>query len=374
MDYDSGLEAASIMASSVAPTDVFAGSPYNLDDKTSLSSLSNELDMSSSHRQRNGSATTATMTTTIRVEVDTPFLEKDHAHIYARKPPARDRKPQLLNWDSIPAWHQDNDFILRGYRPISYSWQECVRSWTYMHNESLNIYTHLVPALLFVGAQSSLQTYLSASYPLASTLDRCIFAFFFATAAVCLGLSAAFHTLLNHSQPVSALMLRLDFVGILVLILGKFVSGIYVGFLCEPALKRAYWLMIVTLGSASITVLLSPKYQGSRYRTFRLCTFVATAMSGFIPIMHGVARFGWAQSWIQSGMKYYLLEGLILAVGAIFYSLKAPECYKPGRFDMVGASHQIFHVLVVVAALVHFWGILDAFDYGYHHRFCRVAL
>lgn len=31
-----------------------------------------------------------------------------------------------------------------------------------------------------------------------------------------------------------------------------------------------------------------------------------------------------------------------------------PERWYPGRFDYFGASHQIFHVCVVLAALAHF--------------------
>ena len=39
-----------------------------------------------------------------------------------------------------------------------------------------------------------------------------------------------------------------------------------------------------------------------------------------------------------------------------------PESLKPGRFDFFGCSHQIFHILVVLATAVHLVGILSAFD------------
>jgi adiponectin receptor len=50
--------------------------------------------------------------------------------------------------------------------------------------------------------------------------------------------------------------------------------------------------------------------------------------------------------------------------------MRIPEAIKPGRFDIFGSSHQIFHVFVVLAAVAHFIGILTAFDYNYHHRTC----
>jgi predicted membrane channel-forming protein YqfA (hemolysin III family) len=42
--------------------------------------------------------------------------------------------------------------------------------------------------------------------------------------------------------------------------------------------------------------------------------------------------------------------------------------FKPGRFDTVGCSHQIFHILVVLATAVQLLGILSAFDDNYHHQ------
>lgn len=39
---------------------------------------------------------------------------------------------------------------------------------------------------------------------------------------------------------------------------------------------------------------------------------------------------------------------------------KFPEAWFPYRFDFLGASHQIFHVLVLVAGLLHYRGLASA--------------
>jgi adiponectin receptor len=52
--------------------------------------------------------------------------------------------------------------------------------------------------------------------------------------------------------------------------------------------------------------------------------------------------------------------------------MRIPERYRPGKFDLVGQSHQIFHVLVVVATGLHLVGLLTAYDYEYHHPRCGV--
>lgn len=46
--------------------------------------------------------------------------------------------------------------------------------------------------------------------------------------------------------------------------------------------------------------------------------------------------------------------------GAILYSEAMPESRSPGRYDTFGASHQIFHVFILIAAALHFVGISRA--------------
>jgi len=44
---------------------------------------------------------------------------------------------------------------------------------------------------------------------------------------------------------------------------------------------------------------------------------------------------------------------------------RIPERFAPGRFDVFGSSHQIFHVLVLAAAVTHLVGLTKAF--GFRH-------
>ena len=42
-------------------------------------------------------------------------------------------------------------------------------------------------------------------------------------------------------------------------------------------------------------------------------------------------------------------------IGAAIYACRVPERWKPGAFDMVAHSHQLFHLSVIAAALVSPW-------------------
>ncbi|UKZ53531.1 hypothetical protein TrVGV298_007323 [Trichoderma virens] len=219
--------------------------------------------------------------------------------------------------------------------------------------------------------------------------DFFIFSFFLLTAIGCLGLSTTYHTLMNHSSEVEQLWLRLDLVGIVLLTLGDFVSGIYMVFWCEPLERKIYWSMIGILGSLTIFIMLNPYFQGQKFRAFRALAFVGTGLSGFAPLIHGIKMFGFSQMMKQSGMPYYLIEGGFLLLGALVYVVslhnshmmeidsktlilqtKFPESRFPGKFDIYGSSHQLFHILVVFATVTQLIGILDAFDYNYVHRTC----
>ncbi|KAI0194300.1 mPR-like GPCR protein [Xylaria flabelliformis] len=280
-------------------------------------------------------------------------------------------KSGLISYEELPAWHQDNPFIRHGYRPISRSTIACLRSLAFLHNETLNIYTHLIPAAaaLFVGVAWVL-SYLRQRYVDVGVSDYAILAFLLSAAAACLGISSAYHTLMSHSRDVEARWLRLDFVGIIILIVGSFVSGIHVEFWCEWTERKIYWAMSVSLGIVSIVIMVAPYFQGPKWRTFRLVVLVATGLSGLAPIIHGIHMFGFAQMVKQSGLPYYLAEGGLFLIGAVTYASRFPECIKPGTFDIFGSSHQIFHILVVAATLVHLIGVLSALDYNYHNRQC----
>ncbi|OKL61125.1 hypothetical protein UA08_03091 [Talaromyces atroroseus] len=281
-----------------------------------------------------------------------------------------DNRLGLLSYHEIPEWYQDNEFILHGYRSVSNSTTACFSSWLYLHNETVNIYSHLVPGIAFLVGEGVIHQCLQAYYPKSTLNEHAVFGFFLAAAVICLGLSTSYHTMMNHSAYVSDLWLRLDFVGIIVLTLGDFVSGISMVFYCEPTLRNVYWAMIITLSLITVYILANPRFQGPRWRTFRVCIFVGTGLSGFAPLIHGIIIFGFSLMMKQSGMPYYLGEGLLLILGALFYTMRAPEAWKPGKFDIFGCSHQIFHLLVVLATALHLVGIMSAFHYNYHHRTC----
>lgn len=151
---------------------------------------------------------------------------------------------RLLDYHSVPLWYREHDYIRTGYRPVTASVQQCLISLGYPHNETANIYTHLVPAAGALLGNGILAIYFVSHFPNASISDQAIFHAYLTTSLVCFGISSTYHTMLCHSPYYNDLWCRLDYVAIVFQILGSFVSGIYVGFYCEPLLQRVYWTMV----------------------------------------------------------------------------------------------------------------------------------
>lgn len=149
--------------------------------------------------------------------------------------------PFLLRWNELPSWLKDNHYIRAHYRPASNSYFRSFQSLFYLHNESVNIHSHLLGAFLFLFISFTVYAFEVHSV---SAADIAAFGCFFLGAVLCLGMSATYHTVSNHSPPVAQLGNQLDYVGIIALITGSFVPSVYYGFYCDPILQKIYWGMV----------------------------------------------------------------------------------------------------------------------------------
>ncbi|KAH6635625.1 hemolysin-III related-domain-containing protein [Chaetomium sp. MPI-SDFR-AT-0129] len=312
----------------------------------------------------------------------------------------------LLHWDDLPPWRRDNPSILQGYRPTSQSWRGSLRSLGYLHNESVNIWTHLLGAvfvsllvgsLLLVGVVVGERGFgdgfgfrLGSGLGLgdlgvkveeavwglvevgkgyvstASGADVVVLGCFFGGAFCCLGMSATYHMLCNHSEAVARVGNKLDYTGIVFLIVGSYVPSLWYGFYCRAALLTGYIGAIVLLGSGCLVVSWFEHFRTPAWRPYRALMFVGLGMSGVVPILHALEFYGFSELDNRMGLSWILLEGCLYTFGAFLYAARFPERKFPGAFDIWGSSHQIFHVCVLLAAACHFGAMAQAFNFHHH--------
>ena len=179
--------------------------------------------------------------------MDSKHSSKKQDSNFGTKAGQKTKDALTVLWDEIPHWMRDNRHIRTGYRPQSNSYSKSAGSITQLHNETVNIWTHLIGAFLAGITAMFMYSVTRPRFEMATREDVMVFSCFFVGAVACLGMSATYHTLMNHSEFVATLGQRLDHIGIVCLIWGSFIPCIYYGFIAEPGLIRLYWTMVSTL-------------------------------------------------------------------------------------------------------------------------------
>ncbi|CAN4083047.1 unnamed protein product [Withania somnifera] len=350
-------------------------------------------------------------------------------------------KYQLVEYHSLPGYLKDNEYILGHYRS-EWPLKQVLLSVFTIHNETLNVWTHLIGFFLFLALtiytaikvpkvvdlhslqnlsdvlrkadlhklQAEFLTCLPSlphmpdlhrfrdgllpspsNWHILDLLTNCLperfshsnhtdvcvlrsvkedvanmiaplllrpitrwpFYAFLGGAMFCLLASSTCHLLSCHSERLSYIMLRLDYAGIAALISTSFYPPIYYSFMCYPFFCNLYLGFITLLGIGTILGSLLPVFQTPEYRSIRAALFFGMGLSGAVPILHKLVLF-WHQPEALHTTGYELLMGIFYGIGALVYAMRVPERWMPGKFDIAGHSHQLFHVLVVAGAYTHY--------------------
>ena len=286
----------------------------------------------------------------------------------------------LLLFHELPAWRRDNEYITTGYRPDSLSYARSLTSIFSVHNETVNIWTHLLGSLAFLASALFVHGVVAPRYETASGMDMVVFACFFGGAVVCLSMSATYHALSNHSPAVARWGNKLDYTGIVFLIVGSDVPAIYYGFFCHSAIMATYFYLVrpiilgpeakltkqtFALGTGCAIASWLESFRTPRFRPYRAAMFIGLGSVGVLPCLHAISIYGLDGAQARMSVGWLALQGVWYVTGALMYAARWPESQFPRTFDICGSSHQVFHVLVLFGAATHFYGMARAFDY--HH-------
>lgn len=195
-----------------------------------------------------------------------------------------------------------------------------------MHNETVNIHSHILGALVFLALPGY---FLAASVPpryrAATAADVAVCCTYFVGVAVCFVLSTAFHTLMAHSRAVYLLGMKLDFQGVLVLMWAATAPLVYYTFPCRDGavVRAAYAALFTALAGACSAVTFLPRFSGPHLGPYRAALFGAFGAGSFaVPITHGLARYGLEEMWRRVGLGWILGTVVCNGVGVGVYGLK----------------------------------------------------
>lgn len=258
------------------------------------------------------------------------------------------KKWKVVSADQLPVWLQNSTFIFNWYRPPLHSHRLCWWSLFRIHTETGNIWTHLLAGLLFIG----LLLYFSL-YPTSPSIDdQLLLSFYLACGIFCWFFSTYFHTVRCHSKNVHHKAERLDYCGILFYSFSAFLPVIYYIFLCDDLLRYVYMGSLSTVGFIVLCLSQCEMFGRNEYRVLRAMIFSSLSLVTVLPVIHALCKYG-IDVAIDRESLHLLLAFCIAASAAILvYSTQFPESIWPGKFDLWLHSHQLFHVLAVVAGVI----------------------
>ncbi|KAL4623272.1 progestin and adipoQ receptor family member 3 isoform X1 [Arapaima gigas] len=256
---------------------------------------------------------------------------------------------RLYTYDQIPNFLKENPYITDGYRAYLPS-RLCIKSLFILSNETVNIWSHLFGFFLFF----SLEVYdMTAVLPAAgaSREDYVIYSIGLFCFQVCPLSLCGIHDEVRHPENGTD---------------GSAGVNWHLPLSCPQYWRQVYLVTVLAMILAVFFAQIHPQYLTQQWHRLRSAIFCSVAGYGLLPTVHWVwLNGGFGTTIVQAFFPHVFIMYFIAAVAFLFYISKVPERYFPGQLNYVGASHQVWHVLVVV--MFYWWHQSAIYIMHYRH-------
>tara|TARA_B100001093_G_scaffold513634_1_gene585966 strand:+ start:253 stop:1125 length:873 start_codon:yes stop_codon:yes gene_type:complete len=269
---------------------------------------------------------------------------------------------EYLNFNDIPDWYKDNKYILTRYRNTNRGYKYYFYSIFKLHNETFNIWTHLMGALLFIsiGIYSNFHFDLKKYWSQYLCINLYIFSIF-----VTFLFSSIMHIFYPQNCHICKKLQKLDYIGINLQIFSSMATFIYFAFYCEKYTQIIYYVLILTIGLINTTITTIDTLTSSRYRWVRLTSFLSCLILFLIPIIHRslldnkniIEKHTFSEELI-----YFTISTFVFLIAFLVFVFRIPEKFNPGKYDICFHSHQIFHTLAVIGSFILFKGFINVME------------
>ncbi|KIJ18592.1 hypothetical protein PAXINDRAFT_167180 [Paxillus involutus ATCC 200175] len=304
-----------------------------------------------SHSKRLSGLVESFMSSELVAELTDDVIEvEDMALDIARAVKQSLQGSKLIHYVDLPPQWRNNRFVTGGYRFIPLEkWPLIIMSLFAIHNETLNIHTHLIPfSLWLINCIPVFNTPSFQDIPEAA---------FIAFALICLFSSVVWHTMVGCAHPEGMeLCARIDYVGIGWLISASVGTVVYYGFQCHPDLGKFFLVCCFLTGIAGNAFPFFKWFNDPVYRYWRIAFFLSLAFTGVAPMAvlayhHSIWQVIVYVEPIWPSLASYL-------IGLVFYATRIPERLLSDRFShwldwCGGGSHAIWHAFIVLAISQH---------------------
>ncbi|XP_041358642.1 membrane progestin receptor alpha-B-like isoform X2 [Gigantopelta aegis] len=268
-------------------------------------------------------------------------------------------KQRTLHVSRVPLVFRE-PYVATGYRPPDKPWSYYLVSVCELHNESVNVWTHL---LAFVAVLAQLYR-LSGRVHLTQHKDAQTLIGFSVGCLLNTLLSAAAHLLHSKSAWWHYVWFLIDYAGVTYYSFATVLGCVYVSShpLVYSVIEPCVLPINIALSSFGfLTCCLaklrfSDPYQPQRQRLM-VAGLGVQALVGASPVLARFVHCLHDDHCSLSSLNHISVVFLLLAVCAVTFSAHLPEKLWVGQFDLFGQGHQIFHVVSMVTMVMELEGM-----------------
>ena len=263
------------------------------------------------------------------------------------------KHPKIISLNEITKYKNFyialHPFIIYGYR-IHHNFFDCLKSIFKIHNETLNIWTHLIGTLFYV----YLSFFIFLNDKFNSFTSHWVISFYLISVITCYFNSVLFHTFNCHSKEISNFVFNLDILGIILSLLSGVISNQYFMFHQFKKTRYFYILFYVTLSLLIININKISIFKNKKGHFFRTILIIILFVSSFASYLHWTLVADIEEIKIMT--PYMIMAFVPTIIGFTFYLSKFPESYYQCEFvDLYLNSHSIWHLFVLITGFSYYY-------------------
>jgi predicted membrane channel-forming protein YqfA (hemolysin III family) len=261
-----------------------------------------------------------------------------------------------LKAHQVPALFAE-PFILNGFRSIHQPWSYYWKSLFHKHNETINVWSHLI-GILYMG---HLLCYYNKKLNFSENAHSWPFAVALCTAIIMFMFSAFAHLLHSKSESVHMSCFFIDFIGVS---LYGFGSGFLQIYYCAPQwfyekIEYQYIFVLLILGIAACFLNCFAQYYFHRpYPPMkRVCQFFPCGLLWIYAITPLCIRLYSSNVLLDPVLMCHLAQIILFFLGSFLFAFDIPQRFWPGALDFIGQGHHLFHLCVYFITVIQMHGV-----------------
>jgi adiponectin receptor len=264
-----------------------------------------------------------------------------------------EKKAKIISLDKIGNYSNlfiaVHPFIMHGYR-IRHNFKDCLVSLFKFHNETFNIWSHLLSFFLFI----ALTVLILVNNPNADAGNKAMIIIYMMCAANCFICSSIYHTYNCYSNSIGMCVFKIDLFGIILQLGAATLAAQHFMFHDYEVTRKIYTGIYVSLCILIFAFMNIPIFMHEKLNFVRMALILSLFFISFLSCIHWACIADIRE--VEELTLYIYLGWGFMFFGFFLYFSKFPECqFQSYYVDIYLQSHTLWHVCVTACALSYYY-------------------